>query len=154
MCKFYDYKRISTYHGVDACNHSIQNKDEEDLIVCMADAITYPNAVVILTIKRYHFNTLSRTFEIKGSSDNIEHTYHSQNTSFANTAMMCTRRFIVRTLLTVPQVSSLAKIPKIARLISQVLSSRWREHNIYKKLIQTSKRHLSLIPNNQFNQYA
>lgn len=33
---------------------------------------------------------------------------HSQNTSFANTAMMCTGRLIVRTLLTISQISTLA----------------------------------------------
>lgn len=46
----------------------------------MADTIIYPYAVVV----------------------------HSQNTSLAHTAMMCAGGFIVRTLLAVPQVPSLA----------------------------------------------
>lgn len=46
----------------------------------MPDAIIYPNTVMI----------------------------HAQNTSFTNTAVMCTRRFIIRALLAIPQVPSLA----------------------------------------------
>lgn len=49
-----------TYQGVDAGNYSIHDKNEEDLVVCMADAVIYPNAMVILTTKRQHFLSLSR----------------------------------------------------------------------------------------------
>ena len=39
----------------------------------------------------------------------MDHAYHSQNTSFANTAMMCTGRLIVSTLLTISQIPTLQK---------------------------------------------
>jgi hypothetical protein len=44
--------RSFAYQGVDACNYSIHNEDEEDLIVCMAHTVTYPNAMMVLTINR------------------------------------------------------------------------------------------------------
>ena len=37
-----------TYQGVDTCDYSIHDKHEEHLIVFMADAVIYPNAMVVL----------------------------------------------------------------------------------------------------------
>jgi len=44
-------KKIKTYQGVDAGNYSVQDKIEEDFIVCMTHTVIYPNAVMILTTK-------------------------------------------------------------------------------------------------------
>lgn len=45
-------------------------------------------------------------------NDDKDCTYHSQNAYLANTTMVCTRRFKMRTLLAISQVSSLKNIPK------------------------------------------
>lgn len=42
------FNKIITYQGIDACHYSIHNEDEEDLIVCMADAIINPYAMMVL----------------------------------------------------------------------------------------------------------
>lgn len=44
------------YRRVDACYYSIEDKYEEDLIVCMAYTIIYPDAVVVLAFVRQHIN--------------------------------------------------------------------------------------------------
>lgn len=46
-----------TYQGVDTRDHSIHDKHEEHLIVFMADAIIYPNAMVVLYILLTTFST-------------------------------------------------------------------------------------------------
>lgn len=42
------FKRSQTYQGVYACNNSIHNEHEEDLIVRMAHTIVHPIAMVVL----------------------------------------------------------------------------------------------------------
>lgn len=41
-------KKIQTYQGVDARNHRVQDKIEEDFIVCMTHTVIYPKAVMVL----------------------------------------------------------------------------------------------------------
>lgn len=42
------FNKIITYQGIHARHYSIHNEDEEDLIVCMADAIINPYAMMVL----------------------------------------------------------------------------------------------------------
>ena len=65
---------------IEACGCSVQHKDEENFVILMPNTIVNPNTVVV----------------------------HFQNTSLADTTMMRARRFIMRTLLAVSQITTLA----------------------------------------------
>lgn len=43
---------ITSYQGIYASNNSVQQEDEEDLVVCMAYTIIHPHAMMILAFKR------------------------------------------------------------------------------------------------------
>jgi hypothetical protein len=77
----------------------------------VTDTVIYPNAMVILTTNRKHFMSLSKKSKITLIHD-LDHAYHSQNTSFTNPAMMCTGRLIMRTFLAISQISTLLTVPK------------------------------------------
>lgn len=57
------WQEKKTYQRIYAWNNGIDNKDEEQLVVCMAHTIIQPNAMVILKFKRQQFKALSRTFD-------------------------------------------------------------------------------------------
>ena len=44
---------IITYSGVDASHRCIKHKKEERLIVCIANTVIYPYAMVVLYINRH-----------------------------------------------------------------------------------------------------